>query len=180
LIKDQWLVNYCKTLFTLAPEYFWTIEASITKKHHPPDDVSFAGLVHHTKKVTYMGIELVEAMSIGDTKDEVIAACLFHDIVKYGSSDIVNPTNSYAWFQQHDIHGAEFFLRSCEIKPIPEKVQVIANAIEKHNGRWSKTSPSNKLEWTVHFADYTMSRNKVVMKLFPGEELHTPTEKVAF
>jgi hypothetical protein len=170
-VKDKALREWAAGLLCDAPEYFWTVPASITGKYHAPDDLDVCGLVHHTKKVAYFGMELVRSLAIEEEEDKVIIACLLHDIVKYGLSDIRDTSKaSYDLFHFHPQNGAQFILSRT---PNPTEAQVeIARMVACHNGPWGPddVKPVTKNEYAVHLADYCGSRQKVVMRPLEGEE----------
>lgn len=168
LVVDKDLREWCKSILVEAPTYFWSAPASITGKYHAPDDNEVGGLVHHTKKVVYFGNELCRSFDIEESRSRVIVACLLHDIVKYGSEN-ERSTDSTP-YHYHPQLAAKFIIS--KTPTLTESQKEIARMVECHSGIWSSQDcqPATKEEWVVHLADYCASRQKVIMRPFPGED----------
>ncbi len=183
----KWLA--CKVIPLHIPEYFWTVPSSITGKYHPIDSLGEGGLVRHTIKVINMGLKLASA-NPKMNYDEVIIACAFHDITKYGSNAKVSDNRNdffihprtakkYLW----DIFDMNVFpggndddvaeLIECELVVCREDYRTlvrswerICNAVESHYAIWGKEQglpmPTNQLDFIVSHADLIASMKEYI------------------
>jgi hypothetical protein len=53
-IEDEKLKRFTINLLLGAPEYFYTVPASSSKKYHPPFTRSEGGLIKHTRLVVFL------------------------------------------------------------------------------------------------------------------------------
>jgi len=176
LIQDAHIMQFVLEVFDkLTPEYFWTCPASTTGKYHPEVCLGVGGLVRHTKLVVWWADQMMRAYppDSRDTEDEVLAACLLHDLRKNGDSldargfpTLENATSA---------HGIVLAAQMCGLRAeLSDSLLRIVGAVSSHMGRWSAgdVRPISYVERMVHLADYAASR-KVDSKV---RELSTSTD----
>ena len=88
-IKDKRILESCKYMINLLPDYFFEIPASSTGKYHPDFAGTKNGLVKHTKVAVRFAYELFSIENISSKytnieKDLIIMALLIHDGLKSG------------------------------------------------------------------------------------------------
>ena len=182
----RWLA--CDIIPNHIPEYFWTTPSSITGKYHPTDSLGEGGLVRHTIKVIQMGLK----MSSADTTqkaDEVMVACAFHDITKYGIGN--NISDNRQDFFTHprtaknllwDIYDMSVYTFPDDSKPAVEDNELslnykdyrnlaeawkrICDAVERHYAVWGRGNglpiPQNRLDFIVSHADLIASMKEYI------------------
>lgn len=146
VVLRKWVENELKT----APKTFWKIPASSSGKHHPDISNGVGGLVRHTRIVIDFALIFCRAYNIVDKEniDEIICACLLHDIDK----------------PSHD--HAEITFNNIMNDTASERIQRIANMIRYHMGRWTKNgkqvSEYTQQEWIIHLADMAATNKNIV------------------
>ncbi len=169
-IRDDELREKVVFLFKSAPEYFWRVASAITGKYHPPDEHVPSGLVKHTAKVVYFARGLAEAWDLEKYMDEITAAALLHDIIKYGLGDVVGSRKDY---QMHDAISADWIIDTLKKNnmEVDEKVERVQMMVRTHLGKWSvhgdKIPPMSgelnvRLMWLLQTCDYVASQSKVI------------------
>lgn len=191
LIKDQEIKGFvvdCLNDNNVTPNYFWVAAASSSGKYHPRWDLGEGGTVRHTKMVAFYGQEFTRALAL--TKEEVmnsglgrqlyedvvIAACMLHDIQKFGMN--YDGTTKSLPENNTKMHGilAATFIFNYKLKEkyganLPMKFKCILRGIAGHMGIWTddinrkaywpdhqKNSVIRKVCQCVHYADYAGSR----------------------
>ena len=107
LIKDPKLQCFVTHCLINLPDYFFTMPASTTGKHHPQYSLGDGGLVRHTKAAIGIVEQLLQVDFISEKipkKDLVYAALLLHDGVKKKSAD-----SQYTAFE-HPLLARDFIL----------------------------------------------------------------------
>lgn len=144
-----------------VPDYFWTIGASSSGKHHPQFAQGEGGLVRHTKAVVMFAEELLRMSSYAymreEYKDYVIAACIVHDTMKYGVDKFDKEQ-----CKDHAKNAAEAFRSYCWTNIPYAPSEFLLNAIAAHMGQWStekEDRPFTSIDRCVHMADYMASRS---------------------
>lgn len=156
-----------------APPYFWEKPSSSTGKYHPAQSNGDGGLVRHTVAVATLAKRMCESfgMKNGPERDAVIAACLLHDILKYGIGGGQYTTKN------HDYEGATYVKNLAEEymqkfqRRIPE-VKKIIEGVAWHMGPWTDdmggTRPLKKFPeeyephmMIVHLADNTSAEKNI-------------------
>lgn len=129
-----------------APEHFWLKPSSSTGKYHLKDEFCEGGLIKHTKRVCSVAEILMRASTYPINYDAVRAACILHDICKYGSDS----TASEHTVESHPYLAAKLLK---EIPgPLPGK-EIIINAVERHMGKWGFNKPKGIEDRVVHLSD---------------------------
>lgn len=93
LIEDSDLRAMTEVALSEAPAWFWVESASLTQKHHPPDDLVEGGLCVHEKKVAWLAHRFFTAFN--EDSDVGVSAALTHDIRHRGSGDEVGSVDDY-------------------------------------------------------------------------------------
>lgn len=169
LIKSESIRDFTTRMLDVAPPYFSEVPSSSTGKYHPEQSLGQGGLLRHTQAVVYMANELCRSEDItGEERDAVIAACLLHDIVKYGLLKGKHTT------QDHDYVGAYFInaqAKKMNLEDTP-MLKEILGGIAWHMGIWSKRfngqavkkypDDFTRVERIVHLADYIASRKELM------------------
>lgn len=167
LIVDKKIKAFAEHVLTQAPAYFWTAPSSSTGKYHPPQSNGEGGLVRHTKAVVYIAEKLCDVYRVtGMRRDCVVAACILHDVLKYGREKQTHTTKN------HDYQGA-LFVHGLGVKfnVENEALSYITCCIAWHMGRWTdmtgrkvtKAFPDGYLveELIVHLADVMAAQKNV-------------------
>lgn len=167
-IQDYNLRQFAAQLLANAPEYFFTIPASSSGKHHPYFAREIGGLVKHTRCVVFYAECNAESFNFDShTKDLAIIAALAHDIKKQGNNDAKNYT---VW--EHPELAYNFILEMQNTYPnliSVEDATIVANAILSHMGKWWHDEkfrkgkkqfplPTTMLDYAIQSADYMASR----------------------
>jgi len=179
-IKDTNIFLFVTQIFDkLCPSYFWYIPASV-RGPHLPICRTLGGLVQHTKLTVRFAHSFMEMWPDAPetSHDEVIAACLLHDILKCGKAEYELLT-----FASHKLarasHGVYCAARIKELWEQDRKLRAlipedrafrIITAIRDHMGKWThgfvrnqedivrNTQEGHIVCITVHLADYAASR----------------------
>lgn len=160
LITSEGLQDFCRTFFdNYVPDYFFTVGASSTGKHHPKFAQGEGGLVRHTKAVVRIAEELtrLEKYNLCSVyHDFIIMACLFHDSCKYGKTEY--DKFSFDW---HEFTATLLVRQAWEDNFSTNVPEWLLHAIGSHMGQWSKAPMEfmTPLDEVVHLADYIASRS---------------------
>jgi hypothetical protein len=164
LIFDESIREFTRLCIVSAPDYFFLdCPASTTGKYHPIDELSADGTVIHTKKVFTLAYELCVGLECQSNRDEILAACLIHDLRKQGlerSGHTVKEHPDLAVKLIDDIQAATQILSEKSHK-------IIRNAVGYHFGLWSygawkkPLSDYTKEELCVYLSDFVASKRPV-------------------
>jgi len=179
-IEDYHIREMVQHIFDcICPEYFWRIPAS-QRGHHPLLCRVPGGLVTHVKLAVRFADEFMDAWPAPNpqSRDEVLAAVLLHDMMKRGQyEDEIKTFASHAQAcAAHGVYCADEirdFMRIEENRcGVPRnRVNRIITAIRDHMGRWTQgyrrtqgDVERNILSGhivciTTHMADYAASRS---------------------
>ena len=171
LIKNEALRGKVEEILRSIPECMEHKPSSSSGKYHPEFDRVDGGNINHTKAVVKVAEILMDATdyfadaeTYKEVFDSVIAACILHDMMKYGT----DPDEAEHTVSNHPILAA---------KLIEDYDPKIAGLIECHMGKWNgikneqrevvgyMPKPGNLLEVIVHFADLIASREWVSEKI---------------
>ena len=176
-ITNEDLKEFVIECLEKAPEYFYHIPASSSGKYHPYQDLGEGGLIRHTKAVVQVAMDLIRCEQFCGAKydkDEIISACILHDVIKNGFED------SSHTLIEHPLLASEFIqevFNSSKItySKIWSSVNAIQHMIKTHMGIWNKDKEGNEVlplissyndrGLLVHLADYISSRKYVDMSL---------------
>lgn len=167
LIQDKDTRELIEKCLENAPEYFYHVSASSSGKYHPSQDLGEGGLIRHTKAVVQVAMDLIrsEVFSHSDTyKDEIISACILHDLIKNGFEDSGHTVS------EHPLLVSNLIFK---LDNINSKVEtgIIGQLIQSHMGKWNTdkegneilSRPETDIEKLVHLADYIASRKYIDM-----------------
>jgi len=176
LIFDESIKEFTRLCLISAPDYFFLdCPASSTGKYHPLDELAHDGTIIHTKKVVTMAYELCRGLNCEGSRDEIIAACIIHDLRKKGETNSTGHT-----LKNHPDLGAKLVDQvQAETGILTDySYNIIRNSVGYHYGPWS-TKPWKKdlrsytqEELCVYMADYTASKRCVVVNYRRGDRGH--------
>lgn len=161
LIFDDSIREFTKLCLLKAPDYFFTdCPASSTGKYHPINELGPDGTIIHTKKVVTLAYELCRGLGCENRRDEIICACIVHDLVKQG------------WKQTHHTHKMHPSFGADLVESIQKDTQmlnedsyvIIRNSVLHHYGLWSHSNYRKDLkdytmeELTMYLSDYIGSK----------------------
>ena len=164
MLSNEDLRGCVRDALDKVPTYFWEIPASSSGKYHPAHDLGVGGLVRHTVMVMQCALDLARSEEENPDPlylDAILVACMFHDCLKNGLEN-----GGHTVFN-HPALAFEFVLKNFYDYDSCFAVEV-AKAVYCHMGRWNTNQkgeilrlPHNRLEKTVHLADYIASRKYV-------------------
>lgn len=175
-IDNKLLREFIKECLIKAPKYFYEIPASSSGKYHPKQDLGVGGLVRHTKAVVQVALDLIRCEQFWnstESKDEIISACILHDIIKNGFKDCGHT------LIEHPLLANEFIEKvfresSDKYNGIWRSKNYIQTLIGSHMGVWNKDKDGreilpeignyNPCGLLVHLADYIASRKYIDMR----------------
>jgi len=164
LILDDSVREFTKLCIHQAPDYFFTdCPASSTGRYHPLDELSWDGTMIHTRKVFTLAYELCRGLGCEENRDEILSACIIHDLLKQGM------TRSGHTTKDHPALAAALVERVQRETPMlsEESYEIIRNSVGFHYGLWSQAPWSKKLEdytpeeLCVYLSDYVASKRCV-------------------
>lgn len=146
LILDDRVRQFTELCLGEAPDYFFTdCPASSTGLYHPLDELSWDGTIIHTKKVFTTAYELCRGLGCEKDRDEILSACIIHDLLKQGKEKSGHTTKN------HPALAAELVERVQRDTQLLDKDSygIIRCCVGFHYGLWS-TKP-----WLKRLEDYT-------------------------
>jgi len=164
LIYDVNIREFTRLCIIAAPDYFFTdCPASSSGKYHPLDELAWDGTVIHTKKVMTTAYELCRGLGCEDRRDEILSACIIHDLRKQGLNRSGHTTKS------HPDLAAKLVGEVYEATRIIEETSynIIRNCVGYHYGLWSVNpwvkdlSKYTSEELCVFLSDYIASKRCV-------------------
>lgn len=172
LESDEYSKTLANELIKTVPDYFWTVPASSTGKYHPTYALGDGGLYRHTVALCRIMNHLFE-VSTGFTpreKDLLLIAGIMHDSRKSGSQTEYE-SNHYTNFD-HPLKAANVVRQFKNKSWNNNEIELIANAIESHMGKWNTDkrsnvvlpTPQNKYQTMLHWCDYLASRKDLEVK----------------
>jgi len=157
-IQDEDIKSRTIMLLDEAPEDFWKNPSSSSGKYHPSDEQGVGGLAIHTLRVVRIAWYLLEAHNpVQEVKDIILAACLLHDIRRYGPK--TNPSH-------HSVNRHPDLAADLIQKRFDHSADEISGCVRTHMGRWSRgEKPQTFEEWLVHEADNIASKLDLIKDL---------------
>lgn len=179
LIKDPMLREFIEYCVDESPDYFFTMPASTTGKHHPSYTLGEGGLIRHTKAAVKIANDLVNLeQNQYLPKDEIISALILHDSIKQGKDESGHTLFEHpilaAEFIEEKFERFEFDVDCGELKELNNQVSIIKRLIKSHMGQWNsdyKTGeevlpkPIKEDEKFVHMCDYIASRSYLICEV---------------
>jgi HD superfamily phosphohydrolase YqeK len=166
VIFDEGIREFAKLCICAAPDYFFLdCPASSTGKYHPLDELGADGTLIHTKKVFTTAYELARGLGCEENRDEILAACLIHDLRKQGL------TQSGHTARNHPALAADLVeeVQAATQMLTDKSYKIIRNAVGYHYGPWSSgdwKKPLDKYtpeEMCLYLADYIASKRVVAV-----------------
>ncbi|WP_224336381.1 HD domain-containing protein [Haloprofundus halobius] len=166
-INDQALM--CATaaaFFEGHEDYFWTAPAASSYAHHNLYCCGERGLWIHTKMVFAAYERLVDSYLeqglLGDSEANLgRAACLLHDVKKYGDEYVDGDHAD----RDHDVQAADWIRAEATLD------SPVADAVERHMGPWYEgPEPETPLQQLVHLADMTASTKNATVGVYQPHE----------
>lgn len=164
LIFNETIREFTRLCIISAPDYFFLdCPASSTGKFHPIDELGADGTVIHTKKVITTAYEFCTGLGCAEHRDEVLAACLIHDLRKQGQSRSGHTTRNHpdlAAKLVDEVQSATHLLGE-------ESYNIIRNCVGYHFGLWSASPWLKPLdqytreELCVYLSDFIASKRPV-------------------
>lgn len=166
LILDDKMREFTKLCLSQCPDYFFTdCPASSSGRYHPLDELSWDGTMIHTKKVFTAAYELCRGLGCEENRDEILAACIIHDLLKQGKTRSGHTTKG------HPALAAELVERVQRDTQLLGKTsyEIIRCCAGFHYGLWSTKPWLKKLEeytpeeLCVYLSDYIASKRCVAV-----------------
>jgi len=164
LIFDDDIREFTRLCVLAAPEYLFTdCPASSTGKYHPVSELGPDGTILHTKKVFTLAYELCRGLDCEQNRDEILSACIIHDLRKQGL------TKSGYTTKNHPDLAAKLVeeVQRDTMLLSDESFNLIRNMVGYHYGLWSSGNWRKPLseftfeELCVYISDYVASKRCV-------------------
>lgn len=170
-IEDDKLKEFTIKLLLGAPDYFYSVPSSSSKKYHPPFTRDEGGLVKHSRLVVFFVLCQAEALNFNrHEKDLLIISAIAHDILKQGSGK-----TKFTVFE-HPKLASEYVIdmQSKYPKLISKKdAKLIAEAIISHMGKYGHEKefiknndplplPLTPFQQALHIGDLIASRTQIL------------------
>jgi hypothetical protein len=134
------------SLLEQQPDKLWYLPASSTGKYHSKD----ATILTHTERVIKVCLQLRDLewwCFSEEDKDVVLASCIVHDFMKYGSD-----ANSKHTLKNHDVLMAKQIMNDS-----------VSEHVLKHMGEWGEGDIHMTVsEFFVHLCDFIGSRSSAL------------------
>jgi len=164
LILDPDIKEFARLCVTIAPDYFFfDCPASSTGKFHPLNELGGNGTVVHTKKVATLGYEMCKGLGCENRRDEVVAACIIHDLRKQGLKKSGHTQSNHTDLAAKLVDEVQKDTRMLS----EESYKIIRSCVGYHYGLWSSSVWKKPLssytmeELAVYIADYVSSKRFV-------------------
>lgn len=168
-IKNPAIKTLVLTVLQRVPQRFFVEPASSSGKYHSPMECGKFGLVYHTKMLVKWANELLNLEMYDELRafrDEIYAACLLHDCIKFGFDE----ENKWTVYDHPNL-AADFVMRiALDLGTVDkDSINRICGAIRSHSGQWNcdkygneiMPKPATNFERFVHLCDYCASRSWV-------------------
>lgn len=169
LILDERIREFTKLCLLKAPDYFFTnCPASSTGKFHPLDELSWDGTLIHTKKVFTLAYELCKALGCENNRDEILSACIIHDLLKQGVERTGHTVVDHPALAVELVDKVQ---KDAEMIS-DESYSIIRGCVGFHYGVWGpakgrwhkKLSEYTAEEMCVYIADYVVSKRFIAVE----------------
>jgi hypothetical protein len=166
-IYDDSIKLFTELCIIMAPDYFFlNAPSSSSGKYHPIDELGPDGCILHTKRVVTIAYDMCRGLSCEKNRDEIISACLIHDLRKQGTE------HSGHTVKNHPDLAAKLVGEVQNDTKILSTVSfnIIRNAVGFHYGPWSQApwkKPLNTYapsELCVYLSDYVASKKTLTVK----------------
>ncbi len=164
LIFDYSVKEFTRLCLIAAPDYVFTdCPASSTGKYHPISELGSDGTILHIKKVFTVAYELCRGLSCEDVRDEILSACIIHDLRKQGMTKSGHTTKNHPDLAAKLVHEVQDATQILSDK----SYRMIKNSVGFHYGPWSAVPWKKPLsdykseELCVYMSDYIASKKCV-------------------
>jgi hypothetical protein len=164
LIFDESIREFTRLCIISAPDYFFLdCPASSSGKFHPIDELGADGTVLHTKKVITVAYELCTGLGCSEHRDEIMSACLIHDLRKQGINRSGHTTRNHPDLAAKLVDEVQSATRLLS----EESYKIIRGCVGYHFGLWSSgdwLKPLDKYtteELCVYLSDFIASKRPV-------------------
>lgn len=167
LIFSENVRNFTRLCIIMAPDYFFTdCPASSTGKYHPISELGWDGTILHTKKVFTVAYSLCRGLDCENNRDEIIAACIIHDLRKQG-------LERTGWTVKNHPDLAAMLVEEIQKDTqilSDDSYNIIRNCVGYHYGLWSSGKWKKPLrdytneELCVYLSDYIASKREIEVK----------------
>lgn len=163
LIFDEGIREFTRLCIVCAPDYFFLDCPASVGKYHPISELGPDGTMIHTKKVFTVAYELCRGLSCEGRRDEILSACLIHDLRKQGVTKTGYTTKSHPALAAdlvEEVQNGTMILSE-------DSYNIIRNCVGYHYGPWSIGVWKKDLalytpeELTVYMSDYVASKRCV-------------------
>lgn len=161
LIFNEQVREFARLCIVSAPDYFFLdCPASSTGKYHPLSELGPDGTMLHTKKIFTVAYELCRGLDCEDSRDEILAACLIHDLVKQGWTKSGHTTRTHPKLAADLVERVQTDTQILDDK----SYKTIRNCVGYHYGPWSNAPWKKTLskytpeELCVYLSDYIASK----------------------
>lgn len=170
---------------------FYLGPSSTSAKYHPIDEITIAGLLHHSKRVAYLALKLAQSLNLSQsTRQEIVAAAILHDICK-GVKKAED--GAFVWdfhsTADHGVFGAEW-LEQVLTQQFPNmrgsdkaRARRVMKSVYYHSNIWVDnfdteiTAQNSIADWIVSLADFAASHKHVRMD-YPGAKQISADEAI--
>lgn len=187
-IENEDLRELADLMVDTIPSYWENVWASSTGRYHPSYAVQNGGLMLHTIALCRIMNAIFEVTQYFNSRERDLLriAGIMHDSRKSGSQEDYEK-NKYTKFD-HPLLAADVVREFKAGKWNDDEIELIANAIESHMGKWNTDkrsavvlpTPENKYQYMLHVCDYLASRKwlEVVFDNVEPQKLADPMEVV--
>ena len=164
LIFNESIREFTRVCIVSAPDYFFLdCPASSTGKYHPLSELGPDGTILHTKKIFTIAYELCRGLSCEENRDEILSACLIHDLIKQGWKKSGHTMKNHPRLAADLVENVQTDTQILEEK----SYSMIRSCVGYHYGPWSNNPWKKSLsqytpeELCVYLSDYIASKRCV-------------------
>jgi 23S rRNA maturation-related 3'-5' exoribonuclease YhaM len=164
LIFNEITREFTRLCIVSAPDYiFIDCPASSTGKYHPIGELGPDGNIIHTKKIFTLAYTLCRGLHCENHRDEILAACLIHDLRKQGITKLGHTVKNHPALAADLVEEVQQATQMLS----DESYKIIRNCCGYHYGPWSIGEWKKPLEkytpeeLCVYIADYVVSKREV-------------------
>jgi hypothetical protein len=161
LILDPIVLEFTKLCLSEVDEYvFVDCPASSSGKYHPISELGADGTIIHTKKVVTVAYELCRGLGCENYRDEIISACIIHDLLKQGKTKSGHTQKNHPALAANLVESVQGLTGLLS----DESFSIIKNAVGFHYGLWSTKDwlkdlkEYTPMELCVYLSDYIASK----------------------
>lgn len=164
LILDPSIKEFVRLCIIAAPDYvLYDCPSSSSGKWHPVNELGGNGNVVHIKKMVTMLYEVCIAFDCGESRDEILAAGLIHDLRKQGLEKSGHTVSHHPELAAQLVEEVQ---RDTQLLT-DESYRMIRSCVGYHYGVWSEEKWKKPLtqytpeELTVYITDVFLSKRYV-------------------